>query len=388
MNLWKHLETHPRTAASRPGGIRIAAALMVVVFAACGCSAQATPSPSQPAAPSTHAISSSPGPTRPAPTATAQPSATLPPARTALPYPVGLTDATIQVDGVARRYRIYVPTTLPPIAIVFVLHGGGGQGAKIADPGSHPASVFTTVADREGFVVVYPEGLPGRDGNPSWNDCRSDNVTSSKADDVGFLSALISQVQSAYGLDRGHTFMAGGSNGALMSYCFAYERSDLIAAIATSSGNLPAAPKPGACSAGPAAPLPVLMTHGTEDPQMPPEGGCVADFGGACNRGTVIGQEETRDQWLTFAGLMGIEPAIETVGGEFGQEGAADLFDYRLGQAHVQWWRLNGAGHSMPSQTVLLDPTPLTGAQNQSIEFAEISWEFFKETLTAKPNSP
>ena len=333
--------------------------------------------------------STKPSTVQPAPTSlpTTSPAATTPltgdssPALATMPYPIGLTDATMDVNGVTRRFRVYVPNTQAPVAIVFVLHGGGGQGAKIADPGSHPASVFTTVADREGFIVVYPEGLPGTDGNPSWNDCRSDSKISSTADDVGFLSALVTQMQSAYGLDRGQAFMAGGSNGALMTYRFADERSDLIAAIATSSGNLPAAPDPGACLTGPSTQLAVLMTHGTEDPQMPPEGGCVSNFGGACNRGTVIGQEETRDQWLAYAGLTGVEPTIESVGGDYGEQGAADQHDYRLGQAHVEWWRLNGAGHSMPSQTVLLEPTAQTGEQNQSIEFAEISWEFFKETL-------
>jgi polyhydroxybutyrate depolymerase len=47
----------------------------------------------------------------------------------------------------------------------------------------------------------------------------------------------------------------------------------------------------------------------------------------------------------------------------------------------VRWWRLDGAGHTAPSRTVLSPPNPVTGIQNRDIEFAEIVWAFFKARL-------
>ena len=45
------------------------------------------------------------------------------------PYPAGLSDATLQVAGVTREYRVHVPSgvTTSPTAVVLVLHGGGGE---------------------------------------------------------------------------------------------------------------------------------------------------------------------------------------------------------------------------------------------------------------------
>ncbi|MCA3161487.1 MAG: serine hydrolase, partial [Burkholderiales bacterium] len=58
----------------------------------------------------------------------------------------------------------------------------------------------------------------------------------------------------------------------------------------------------------------------------------------------------------------------------------------------LQWWRLDGAGHTVSSQIVLKDSTPVTGIQNRDIEFAEVAWAFFKSRLpsvvTTAPPSP
>lgn len=50
----------------------------------------------------------------------------------------------------------------------------------------------------------------------------------------------------------------------------------------------------------------------------------------------------------------------------------------------VRWWRLDGAGHTVPSRTVQIAPNRLTGKQNRDVEFAEIAWDFFKEQLPAR----
>jgi polyhydroxybutyrate depolymerase len=289
------------------------------------------------------------------------------------------------VNGVARQYRVHVPASLSgaPKAIVLVLHGGGGEGLNVANTGQHPLSVFRSVADREGFVVVYPGGLAdtGAAGNPSWNDCRADNTVSSGADDIGFLAALVDRVRTEYGLSASRMFMAGGSNGAQMTHAFAFNRAELVAAVATSSGSLPQTPKPGACSTGPTRPLPILIVHGTADTQMPWSGGCVADVGGLCNRGRVISAEATRDRWLQINGLSGVTPSSSVVEINLTDGGPANRFDY-AGAVPLQWWRLDGAGHTVSSQIVLKDSNPVTGIQNRDIEFAEVAWAFFATRLS------
>lgn len=300
------------------------------------------------------------------------------------PYPVGLASGTLDVGGVTREFRVYTPSGLAaaPKALVFVLHGGGGKGLNVANPGAHPLSAFRDVADREGFIVVYPGGLPASDGSPAWNDCRSDNRVASGADDLRFLDALIEQLRGQYGLPASRIFMSGGSNGAQMTLSYALAGAGNVAAIATSAGNLPLNPKAGDCSSSPSRPLPVLMVHGTADPAMPYAGGCVANVGGGCARGRVIGTEATRDAWLTTNGLSGVVPVQTVVDTNPSDPGPANRFLYS-GAFPVEWWRMNGAGHTVASRTVLVPATSDTGAQNRDIEFAEIAWTFFKAQLPA-----
>lgn len=300
------------------------------------------------------------------------------------PYPVGqLTDHALVVGGVTRQYRVHVPPgTTTPRAVVLVLHGGGGEGLDVALLGRHPLSVFRTVADREGFVVVYPGGLPANDAQrlAGWADCRADNLVESGADDIGFLAALVEQVRGAYGLSSSRMFMTGGSNGAQMTHAFAFHHAELVGAVATGAGSLPVTPKPGRCTTGPSRPLPILLLHGTGDTQMPWNGGCVADIGGACNRGRVIGAIATRDRWLQINGASALTPTTVVIDSSAADAGPANRYEY-AGAVPVQWWRLDGAGHAVPSRTVLSATNAVTGIQNRDVEFADVVWAFFKARL-------
>lgn len=299
------------------------------------------------------------------------------------PYPAGLTTHRIDVDGVERSYLVYVPTDLvEPRAIVMVLHGGGGEGAEAAADGSKPTAVFRDVADREGLVVVYPQGSPTADaeGRSGWEDCRADSTIRTGVDDVGFLAALVEQLGSEYGIGSDRVFVAGTSNGAMMSQAFALHRPDLVAAVASNAGNLAAAPFPGPCQDGPDRSVPILLAHGTADALMPYGGGCVADVGGNCRRGRVISTEATVQRWLQINGLADVTPVSRTIETDPSDSGPATELVF-AGPAPVHWWRFDAAGHAAPSTRVLLDTTRLAGAQNRDVEFAEISWAFFAEQL-------
>jgi polyhydroxybutyrate depolymerase len=299
------------------------------------------------------------------------------------PYPAGLSEHAIRIDGAERRFRVHVPATdAPPRALVVVLHGGGGEGLGVADLGAHALSVFRTVADRENFVVAYPAGLPSRDAKArvGWVDCRSDNHVASDADDARFLATLIDTIDAAFGLTASQTFIAGGSNGAQMTHALAFLHPERLGGVATFAGSLPAQPLPGRCTEGPGQPVPILLLHGTGDLQMPWDGGCVANLGGACQRGTVLSATATRDRWLAINGLTGVVPRVTVVDPRADDAGPASRWDYE-GPAPVQWWQLDGAGHTVASQTVISAPNPYTGSQSHDLEFAEVAWSFFRGLL-------
>ena len=63
----------------------------------------------------------------------------------------------VAVKGMQRSFITYVPRTLKPNApLLFVFHGSGGDGDSMRDVTAHE---FEQLADRDGFVVVYPDGF-------------------------------------------------------------------------------------------------------------------------------------------------------------------------------------------------------------------------------------
>lgn len=301
-------------------------------------------------------------------------------------FPFGESMNVIDVDGVSRRYLVVVPPGLDePRAVVVVLHGGGGLGLGVAETGKYPLAVFRDVATEEGFVVVYPEGLPNEDRRDllGWVDCRSDNTVASDADDVAFLEVLIDDLASEYELPNSNIFLAGSSNGAQMVQAFAFHRPEKIGAVASGAGSLPLNPRPGSCTEGPPIPVPILMVHGTSDAMMPFAGGCVADLGGACLRGRVVSAEETRDRWLAINGLSEVVPVESIVEIDESDGGAAHRFVFD-GVAPLEWWRLDGGGHASPSRSVFVESNRAAGVQNRDVEFARVVWEFFERRLPAE----
>ena len=78
------------------------------------------------------------------------------------PLGAKIRQSTVRVGGRVRSYLIYVPANLPQqSALVIVLHGSGMDGARMRVCTGYE---FDCLADRHGFVVLYPDGYRG-----NWN---------------------------------------------------------------------------------------------------------------------------------------------------------------------------------------------------------------------------
>ena len=94
-----------------------------------------------------------------------------------------------EIGGRDRVFLTYVPQNLKPNApLLIMFHGGGGDGpmARLGTGG-----VYDHLADRDGFVVVYPYGI-----GSSWNTCRKAQSNVARrwdVDDIGFVEAIIEQ---------------------------------------------------------------------------------------------------------------------------------------------------------------------------------------------------
>jgi len=280
----------------------------------------------------------------------------------AAPTAGGSREGEIQHGGLRRTYTLHVPSSLngsTPVPLVLVLHGGGGAG-----PSTERMTGFSELADRRGFIVVYPNGVDRR-----WNDARGE-VARQDVDDVGFLTALVDHVRRTLPIDPRRVYASGVSNGAMMSYRLACERSEIFAAIAPVAGAMPEPLGP-RCS--PSRPVSLVAISGTEDPLVLWDGGPVAR-----RRGRTMSVPDSISLWTRLNGC----PAPATVTQEPDRDPADGTRVRRETHrpcqegASVVLYAVEGGGHSWPGST--RSRLPLTGRLSNDINATDVIWSFFE----------
>jgi len=182
------------------------------------------------------------------------------------PDPIISTGQTIQTldhDGVAREYIVYIPATydgISEVPLLFNFHGFGGDMNKYINNAD-----MRQLSDTENFILVYPQGTLLQ-GSSHWNPSLPHPDNKSDADDLGFIEALINELSSKYMIDSKRIYACGYSNGAMMSYGLAFHKSDLIAAVGSVSGAMLDT------DIIPSHPMPVITIHGTSDGVLPYNG--------------------------------------------------------------------------------------------------------------------
>lgn len=217
------------------------------------------------------------------------------------PVPSGVTRGEIEVDGMARTYRLFVPsglTTDDSVPLLVGLHGGGGSGQQYAT-----SSGWEEVAERERFVAVFPDGTGPI---PTWNAGECCGFAAREdVDDVGLMAALIDQLADEMPIDTDSVVATGHSNGSTMSYRLACELADEVVAIGMQAAPLTFE------RCAPSEPVSVLHVHGADDPNVPVGGG-------VGSRGiSGLDWPAVREGVDTMAAASGCEPdpQAETTGG-------------------------------------------------------------------------
>ena len=172
-------------------------------------------------------------------------------------------------DGRRRHFRLYVPTTVrdsEAVPLLIALHGGLGTSEQFA-----ANSGFDELAEANGFIVVYPDGIRAvkdRPGLQTWNGGYCCGPAARQdVDDVGYVRFLIDLLEERFNVDATRIFAAGHSNGAIMAYRLACELSDRIVAIGVQAGSL------GIDGCRPKESVSVLHIHGLADTNHPIDGG-------------------------------------------------------------------------------------------------------------------
>lgn len=265
------------------------------------------------------------------------------------PKPAGFVISTSE----GPRHVLVLPAGKGPHPTVIVLHGSHNTAATTG---------FVEAAARHGFAAVFPESLASR-----WHDGRAGGP--SGPDDVAFMHKLVALLIADGVTDPHHIYLAGISNGGMMSFALACKESDLYAGIGTVIANMPAGIEP--CRP---KPMPVVMINGTADPVVPFRGGEVGLKGGHGNVWSV-------DQTIAlFARLDSCrESKAESLPHHAGLETTHVTRIAWLGcqqGTSVTLYRVEGGGHAQPGRPSF---APNLGPSNQDFVAAEAIMDVFAD---------
>lgn len=222
------------------------------------------------------------------------------------------------VGGKLRETTVVVPEGVPdPAPLLLMLHGGGGNGEQMRRDNGMDA-----VAAELGFIVAYPEGTPARRGSDvrTWNAahcCGKAFEETSK--DVEFLADLVATLEANWPIDDGRVGVAGHSNGAMMAYRFAAERSDLVTAVMPVAGAIGGEPDPGDAVRripSPQQPVSALILHARDDPRVPYDGGQGQNLDGPR---VDLSVQDAVELWSAAIGAGALEPVQRDDGVEAAQ---------------------------------------------------------------------
>jgi len=270
------------------------------------------------------------------------------------PLSGALTRSTIEVSGVTRTYRTYIPHGLAKGApLLVVMHGSGENGAQMRVETGYG---FDSLADARHFAVVYPNAYEG-----DWEACSivgrldAPGIT---IDDVGFLTRLVEKLVQEAGVDRRRVFAVGSSRGGSMAIRLALEAPSHFRAVAAVAANVPA-PENFRCSpAGRSASI--MIMNGTQDPLMPFDGGEVSLLGLFYKNGKV---RSTRESGQYFADLNRIPGAPVTSEIDVGNGVRVERLLWQSDlNVEVELVAIHGGGHGIPQpyrrHPRLLGPSP------------------------------
>ncbi len=273
--------------------------------------------------------------------------------------------------GISRTYLVHLPPAYDRHArlpVVLAFHGGGGAGE-----GMMKLTGFNRVADREGFVVVYPNGLSG-----SWNDGRPEHPAG-PADDVGFVKDLTRRLARDLPIDKKRIYATGMSNGGLFSFRLALEIPEKIAAIASVSATMG---EHISRSAKPSLPVSILLMPQTQDPFIPYNGGEIrSPFR---RRGRVLSVRDTVDFWVKH-NCCASSPVKKRLLDADPDDGTRVRMETYLGGregSEVVVYVIEGGGHTWPGGWQYLSER-IVGRTSREIDASCVIWEFFKRHARA-----
>lgn len=270
----------------------------------------------------------------------------------------------IQSGGVTRTVLVHPPSgggaNLP---VLLVFHGGYGTAS-----GAELGYGMSDLADREGFIAVYPQGI-GR----HWNDGRIDPDDTT---DAVFVEQVLDSLESRFDLDQERIYATGMSNGAIFCHFLAVKLPGVLAGIAPVCGGIA---DPGFDWFAPEYPMDVLIVQGTDDPLVPYQGGEIGFRGG---RGSVLSTPDAVERWRELNGASPYPVTTRLPDGDTVDHCSSVFYLYE-GFRDVGLVGVEGGGHVWPGGEQYL-PANVVGRACTDFQCGEFIWRFFREAMERK----
>jgi len=170
----------------------------------------------------------------------------------------------IEHDNLTRCWQTHIPDNLDlneTVPLIIDMHGYGSDSTDHRE-----LSSFNAIADEEGAIVIYPDGVSGfnmewdQEETQAWNSgwCCA-HSTREGIDDVGFIEKIVNLSLEMHNVDSNRIYASGWSNGCSMAQRLAMESSHIFAAVGCMAFYLITEP------VDYYSPIPIMEVHGFLD---------------------------------------------------------------------------------------------------------------------------
>ena len=247
---------------------------------------------------------------------------------------LGDSEKCLTNGGLERCWDIYVPQGInssDQVPLLIDLHGFNNDPSK-----QRQTSKFDSLADKENFIVVWPEGI-----DKSWNagEACCGEAVKQEVNDVEFLQKVIETTTLEYPVDQNRVYVSGLSNGCAMTQRLAMEASLQVSAVACMAHFL-ISPESSSYS-----PTPIMQLHGSAD-----------------NVVAYTKAPENFRKWKEFNNCKG-EPEETWRDGESFTQTYTDCDD----SSQVAFTSIDGGGHGLYKDV------------NTEVDTTAIAWEFLSQ---------
>ena len=232
----------------------------------------------------------------------------------------------------SRRYKLFVPSSYcgEKLPLVVMLHG-----CKQSPDDFAAGTRMNELAEKQGFLVAYPEQPSSANSSRCWNWFNADGQLRDKGE-PSLIAGITRQIMASLAVDPARVFVAGLSAGGAAAAIMGSAYPDLYAAIGVHSGLACGAAKDllsaftamrqGGSPQSATRPVPTIVFHGDRDSTVSPLNGdqiiAQSKAGRRLNRTVSHGQS---------AGGIGYTRSVH-----------ADETGHRV----LEQWVVHGAGHA------------------------------------------